>query len=143
MAESDLAAVTMIEQGTQEVPWNIAMFMDCLRVGYQGFVVEREEQVIGFAILASAAGESHILNLAVSPLEQRQGIGFWLMQQILSGLRQQGVNLVFLEVRASNVKAQKLYKKLKFSEIGQRKNYYQTKQGREDALVLSLNISNV
>ncbi len=142
MLESDLAAVTNLEQVTQVVPWTMAIFMDCLRVGYRGFVVECNHEVIGFVILASAAGESHILNLAVSPSKQGQGIGYWLMQHILSELQQQGINLVFLEVRASNLKAQKLYKKLNFTEIGQRKNYYQTKQGREDAIVMSLNINN-
>jgi ribosomal-protein-alanine N-acetyltransferase len=142
MQKDDLKAVSTIERVTQIVPWTANIFEDCLRVGYQGFVVICKGEIIGFIILAVAANECHILNIAVSPLEQGQGIGFWLMQHVLEVLKLQTVNAVFLEVRVSNVKAQKLYQKLSFAEIGRRVNYYQAKQGREDAIVMSLALNN-
>jgi len=143
MELADLEAVSLIEQWVQVVPWTKNIFIDCLRAGYQGFIVERRQEVVGFVLFTFAAGECHILNIAISPLEQSQGIGYWLMQYVLNHLKQLSASSVFLEVRASNRKAQALYKKLQFKEIGQRKGYYQAKQGREDAIVMSLELANL
>jgi ribosomal-protein-alanine N-acetyltransferase len=48
-----------------------------------------------------------------------------------------GVKLLFLEVRVSNFKARNLYKKVGFQEIGIRKNYYRIPE--EDAVVMVYN----
>lgn len=141
MVSNDLPSVLLIEQLTQPAPWTHKIFLDCLQVGYQCWALERRHEVVGFAILAVAASECHILNLAISPLEQGRGMGYWLMKELLAELKKQLVNLIVLEVRVTNLRAQKLYRKLQFTEIGRRMNYYQTQQGREDAIVMSLNLN--
>jgi ribosomal-protein-alanine N-acetyltransferase len=80
--------------------------------------------------------EMHILNLAVSPEYRRQGIARSL---VLSGIRQagkKGAKKAFLEVRASNARAQKLYASLGFSGSFLRRDYYDTPV--EDAVVMTL-----
>jgi ribosomal-protein-alanine N-acetyltransferase len=47
---------------------------------------------------------------------------------------------MFLEVRPSNVDAAQLYLKRGFEEIGSRPAYYQAENGREDALVMRLEL---
>jgi [ribosomal protein S18]-alanine N-acetyltransferase len=138
---ADISAITQIEQATQPIPWTEQIFTDCLKVGYQGWVLALASETVGFVLVSVAAGESHILDIAISPNHQRKGYGKYLMQQLLKELKQQQVMVVFLEVRISNIQAQGLYKKLGFSEIGRRKDYYQAKQGREDAIVMSLNLA--
>lgn len=138
---ADISVITQIEQATQPIPWTEQIFTDCLKVGYQGWVLALELEIVGFVFVAIAAGESHILDIAISPVHQRKGYGKFLMQQLLQELKQQQVIVVFLEVRISNLQAQELYKKLGFSEIGRRKDYYQAKQGKEDAIVMSLDLA--
>jgi len=53
--------------------------------------------------------------------------------------RNNGSEMLFLEVRLSNISAQNLYLKLGFNEIGMRENYYRLSGGRrEDALIFAL-----
>jgi ribosomal-protein-alanine N-acetyltransferase len=47
---------------------------------------------------------------------------------------------MFLEVRPTNTYAIALYEDLGFNEIGVRKGYYKSEHGREDALMLALEI---
>jgi len=57
----------------------------------------------------------------------------------------QGYLLVLLEVRASNIAAQKLYAQLDFTELGRRKGYYvpeQKGEEREDAILMQLTFNN-
>jgi ribosomal-protein-alanine N-acetyltransferase len=43
----------------------------------------------------------------------------------------------FLEVRASNTSAYRLYERYGFNEVGRRRAYYPSADGREDALVMA------
>jgi ribosomal-protein-alanine N-acetyltransferase len=54
--------------------------------------------------------------------------------------KQKKVKTLFLEVRPSNKKAMALYGKFGFNEIGTRKDYYPAHRGREDAVVLALQL---
>ena len=50
------------------------------------------------------------------------------------------VSRVFLEVRPSNANAIALYFDEGFNEIGRRPRYYPAKDGREDALVMAMEL---
>jgi ribosomal-protein-alanine N-acetyltransferase len=137
MRKADLPAIADIENSAYEFPWEPITFRDCLGVGYCCWVGERAGQVETYGIVTVGAGESHILNVCVSPRVQGRGYGRLMMQQLMDVAKSHGAEMMILEVRPSNAKAIELYLKLGFNEIGQRKGYYPAKNGREDALVLA------
>ena len=138
MTESDLAAVVAIEQSAYEFPWTLQIFRDCLKAQYDCFVLDQDGVVDGYFVLAVAADEAHVLNVAVAPARQGQGIGRRLMKRLLDLARWHRATRVFLEVRPSNPRAIALYERLGFTQIGRRPRYYPAREGREDALVLAL-----
>lgn len=138
MSHDDVPLVSDIERRAYDFPWSHGVFRDCLLAGYTCIVLERDERVVGYAILSVAAGEAHVLNLCVDPHYRNQGYGDRLLDEVLLRARHAGVKEVFLEVRPSNVNALSLYRKKGFRQIASRRAYYQAKNGREDAAVLSL-----
>lgn len=137
MIHDDLPLVSDIERRSYEFPWSHGVFRDCLLAGYGCIVLERGEEVAGYAILSIAAGEAHILNLCVDPMYRARGYGTRLLTEILERARHAEVREVFLEVRPSNSSALSLYRKQGFRQIANRPAYYQAKEGREDAAVLA------
>lgn len=138
MVHDDLPVVSNIEKRSYEFPWSHGVFRDCLLAGYTCIVLEREDRVVGYAILSVAAGEAHVLNLCVDPDYRNLGYGDRLLDEVLLRARHASVGEVFLEVRPSNVNALSLYRKKGFRQIASRRAYYQAREGREDAAVLSL-----
>ena len=92
--------------------------------------------IAGFIVSRLVAGELHINNVAVRPEFRRQGIAVKLLSAVLSAGRSQNARLAFLEVRAGNIAAQRLYQCCGFQVTGRRKRYYT--QPAEDALLMSL-----
>ncbi|MDB6096098.1 MAG: rimI [Francisellaceae bacterium] len=142
MQARDIPKVIIIEQLSNECPWTQTIFEDCLKVGYDAWVVLKNEELVGFALMSRAVGEAHVLNLKIHPNFQGQGLGKALMKECIKLAKMNEIKYIFLEVRLSNKSAQELYKKLSFEEIGLRREYYETKTGREDALILRLNLNN-
>ncbi|MCU7945890.1 MAG: ribosomal protein S18-alanine N-acetyltransferase [Candidatus Thiodiazotropha sp. (ex Cardiolucina cf. quadrata)] len=141
MLNEDLSHVMAMEERVYHFPWTLGIFQDCLRVGYCCWVVTLDQQVIGYGVMSVVIDESHILNICIHPKWQGQGLGYKLTQRLLKIARQHGAETVFLEVRASNQIAFKLYEKIGFVKIGQRRNYYPAAdRKREDALVMALEI---
>jgi ribosomal-protein-alanine N-acetyltransferase len=142
MTLADLPTVVAIESATQMTPWEEQIFQYCLRVGYDCWVAEIAEEIVAFGIisLVPKVGESHILDIAVRSDWQRKGIGQQMMQHLLQIAAEKQAWYVMLEVRKSNQNAINLYLKLGFNEIGERKNYYRTKNNREDAIILGLDL---
>ncbi len=140
MLPEDLDRVIAIEASAYESPWSRAIFADCLRAGYECCVLARENEIIGYAVLSSGANESHILNVCVMPAEQGNGYGRRLVKRLIDIARWQRSERVFLEVRPSNPHAIALYESVGFNEFGRRPNYYPGKRGREDALVMAMEL---
>jgi ribosomal-protein-alanine N-acetyltransferase len=140
LAIGDLQMLMEIERRAYPYPWTIGIFRDCLRVGYCCWCYECEGCIEGYGVMSVAVGEAHILNLTVRPEAQRQGVGSRLMQHFLPLARRHNAEVVMLEVRPSNTAAVSLYRKLGFNEIGVRPNYYPADNGREDALILALDL---
>lgn len=141
MLHNDLQMVSDIERRSYDYPWSHGVFRDCLLAGYICLVLERDEEVAGYAILSVAAGEAHILNLCVNPDYRAFGYGEQLLDALIDEARESDVEQIFLEVRPSNVSANRLYAKKGFHRIADRKAYYQSDDGREDALVLAKKLS--
>jgi ribosomal-protein-alanine N-acetyltransferase len=137
---ADLPEIMTIECKACRFPWTIGNIRDSLNCGYLCFGVEILNKLIGYCILSVAAGESHVLNIVIDPDFQGQGYGTYLMRYLLYVAKRHGAGIVFLEVRSSNKTAFHIYHCLGFNEIGIRKNYYPSEKGREDAIVLALEL---
>ena len=140
MKLEDLERVVAVETAAYEFPWTIGIFRDCMRAGYNCWVLSRPNEVIGYGILSVAASEAHVLNVCVRPGEQGGGHGRRLMRRLIDLARWHRAERVFLEVRPSNGRAIALYDQLGFNEIGRRPNYYPAARGREDAIVMALEL---
>lgn len=133
--KSDLEQMLLIEKAVHIAPWNEETFKTCFQVGYIGWTIEDKEKLLGFIIISLSVDECHVLNLCVAREYQHQGLGRQLMEYALAQARERGAGIVYLEVRRSNSRAISLYKKMKFHLIGERKDYYPTVNGQEDALI--------
>ena len=137
MVRDDLPLISDIERRSYDFPWNHGVFRDCLLAGYCCIVIERGDLVVGYGILSIAAGEAHILNLCVDPDYRQLDYGKRLLDELMMRARQAEVAEMFLEVRPSNEHAIALYQKKGFRQVARRPAYYQAREGREDAAVLS------
>jgi [ribosomal protein S18]-alanine N-acetyltransferase len=137
LREEDLGQVAAMENSTQIVPWTSKIFKDCYHAGYPGWVIEHQQKLISFTIMAVHSEECHLLNICVHPDFQRQGIGSQMLAHAQVNAKKAGAMLIYLEVRESNQKAIALYKKSEFTQINIRKGYYPALEGREDALVFA------
>jgi ribosomal-protein-alanine N-acetyltransferase len=137
MTESRLDAVVAIERRAYGHPWTHGNFFDSLRSGYQGQLLCAGEVVLGYFVAMQGVDEVHLLNITVDPEYQGQGWGRVMLDALALWSRAQGAQWLWLEVRTSNVRAQRVYQHYGFRRVGDRKNYYPATQGREDAIVMS------
>lgn len=142
MRDADVKVVGAIERAACAFPWTEGTFTDCLQAGYDAWVYERGGKIYGYGVVAVKASEAHVLNICVHPDHQHQGCGRYILRHLLKVSRERGANTVFLEVRPSNYPALSLYHKFGFNEIGTRKGYYPAHKGREDALLLALQLAD-
>jgi [ribosomal protein S18]-alanine N-acetyltransferase len=138
MQEADLDAVVRIERAAYPYPWTQGNFRDCLDAGYSCWVGEIEGQLAGYWLMMRVLDESHLLNCCIAPRWQRRGFGKQLMAHVFQVARGHGSQVLFLEVRVSNEPARRLYERVGFETLAQRRGYYPTDTGREDALIMKL-----
>ena len=141
MREQELDEVVSIEDAIYTHPWTRGNFVDSLRAGYQCCVLRQGSELIGYFVLMVAAGEAHLLNLSIAAARQRAGYGSLLLKEAADHARSLGARSLFLEVRPSNRGAQALYTRFGFKKIAVRRAYYPASEGREDALVLTLQLA--
>ncbi len=85
-------------------------------------------------------GECEILNIATNTEFRRKGYADLLLNYCIDFVKKNEALSVFLDVRVTNYPALELYKKIGFMEVGRRKNYYETKTGYEDAILMQLEL---
>jgi ribosomal-protein-alanine N-acetyltransferase len=141
MHPRDVPAVLAIEQASYGYPWSERIFRDCLRVGYPGWVAtDMADAVVGYGLLSGAVGEAHVLNLCVAPDYRGHGVADLILEAQISHATARRAEQVLLEVRTSNKAARRLYKRRGFVRIATRPGYYPSPEGREDALLLALEL---
>jgi ribosomal-protein-alanine N-acetyltransferase len=141
MKKEDLDQVLAIEQASFSAPWSRNLFLSEFRsLRVSNLMVALADgpvrTVVGFIVFWTVEDEMHILNLAVAPQSRRQGIARKLALTALAHARRKGAKRAFLEVRASNAAAQKLYSGLGFTGMSIRRDYYDSPV--EDAVVMTL-----
>lgn len=139
MKESDVALVARIEKLSFSLPWSETSFFDeTHKVRALPRVAVLDDTIVGYVCSEYLGDECHILNLAVHPDYRKQGIANAIVEHILEELKLKACRFLYLEVRASNYVARKLYQSFGFKIVGTRKNYYISPV--EDATIMMLEI---
>ncbi|ADC61230.1 ribosomal-protein-alanine acetyltransferase [Allochromatium vinosum DSM 180] len=143
MCQADLDAVLAVEYAAYAFPWSREIFEDCLKAGYNCWLGEIDATIVAHGVMSVAVGECQIFNLGVHPDWQGRGLGRQMLRHLLRLARRREAETAFLEVRVSNTAALALYRAEGFCEVGRRRHYYPAPNGREDALVLALELMTV
>lgn len=140
MSGRDIDVVCAIEALAHSHPWKRSSFET--RVAGKDFcrVILKKAQVVGYAIATYGGGDAELLNIAIHPKHQGGGLASLLLVHIVE-LVSAHADMMFLEVRVSNQKAIELYQREGFFETGNRRNYYPTLNGHEDALLMACQLS--
>src|SRR5215472_6581258 len=139
MTAADIDAVLVLEHELfGEEAWSRQMLEGELaeqpRSRYY-LVAEDDGRITGYAgLLVAKTQAADVLTIAVAADHWGRGTGAALLEALLAEAARQGCTEVFLEVRTDNVRAQRLYRRYGFVEIGIRKGYYQPSGA--DALVM-------
>ncbi len=136
---TDLDALLALDAATNPHPWDRLQWQDSL-AGHCCIGLEDGDTIAGFAVALPLPDEAELLLIAVDPLRQGQGLGQCLLADLCSVLRKENRERLLLEVRESNLRARHFYAAAGFREIGRRRNYYPCDKGREDALILALDL---
>ena len=135
---SDIDEIHSIEQSAYSNPWSSNVLLDCFKPNYWFLTLLYKDQIVGYSIVSNIVGEAHLLNLCIGKKFSGLGFGQFLLDKTVLNCKTQECASMLLEVRASNTSAIYIYRKFGFIEIGVRKNYYPSGEGREDAIVFSL-----
>ncbi len=161
MKDRDILTVSAIEQAVFTSPWSESAFRSELAhhdtacylvVRYLPWLptspFSRKAQMLwrwqapaldasllGYGGFWRVVDEGHICTLAVRPAWRGRGLGELLLVSLIEKALQEGAEVMTLEVRVSNVAAQRLYAKYGFERVGRRKNYYA--EDHEDAWIMT------
>jgi len=142
MRRDDLGTVLEIERRSFAQPWSQAFFEKELATPFARLIVavaeeDARDRVVGYCCRWRVTDEVHLLNVAVHPEHRGVGHGRELVTAIVDEARRGRARVVFLEVRAGNVVARRLYRQLGFRDLGVRRSYYGPGQ---DAIVMELRL---
>lgn len=162
MRLADVPTVAAIERDTFPMPWTasafayevqanphshylVARFREAPPVpSFQGKLASAlhrltgrrgRAEILGYGGFWLTTNEAHISTVAVQPRYRSRGIGELLLACLIDWACEEGATAMVLEVRASNVIAQALYRKYGFQETGLRKGYYS--DNNENAVIMS------
>lgn len=140
MQAGQVDIILAVENRAYPFPWTRGNFMDSLAAGYSAWTCRVAGELVGYAVMLLVLDEAHLLNITVAPEWQRHGYGTLIMHHLFGVARGHGARRLFLEVRPSNAPGQALYARMGFETIGRRRGYYPAGAGREDAVVMALDL---
>lgn len=139
MDKTDTAYAAKLECKIFPDPWPQSAFVEHLESeDWHAKIAESDHKIIGYVCYMIIAGEAHLTNIAVVEEYRRKSIANQLMESILKELKSRECEIIYLEVRVSNLSAISFYEKLKFKELYLRSGYYLNP--KEDALIMALDI---
>ncbi len=142
LREEDIPAVMEIERRSFSLPWREGIYRYELRFNSLSFyrtirsTSPQLPRVIAYGGIWLYVPEAHVSTIAVHPDFRGLHFGAWLLAVLLVESARRGAEEASLEVRVSNVKAQRLYLSFGFQVVGKRLRYYS--DNREDALIMTL-----
>jgi len=142
---ADVSRIYAIEHQVSLNPWSLSHLLNSSRRDNEPCLVLESPsgELLGFAIYQKVLDEATLMNIAIAGEQQSRGHGARLLQSLLRELKNTGIVRCLLEVRSSNAAAIALYRKHGFVDDGRRKDYYPTATGKEDALLMSCQVSEV
>ena len=142
MTVDDISAVVDLDQKSFSLPWPERSFRFELtdNPAARCWVAELDGKVVAMIVVWLIVDEAHVATLATHPEYRRQGIGRRLLAYALRQMMQDGARSSFLEVRASNLPAQEMYRKFGYEATGRRRHYY--RDNDEDAILMNLSSLN-
>lgn len=140
MVPADLDEVMAIERTSFRHPWSSNFFLEELQVACaRSILAQVNDKIVGYVLFWLLPEEVDIHNIAVHTGFRRQHIGQTLLEQVVAVARGRDSCRVTLEVRVSNIAAQKLYESVGFANKGLRKGYYS--DDGEDAVIMVLQLA--
>ena len=138
MTLEDVPSVIDLDHKSFSLPWPERSFRFELTANPASrcWVAELDGKIVGMIVVWLIIDEAHVATLATHPNFRRQGVGTKLLSHALRLMMDEGAQSSFLEVRASNVVAQEMYRKFGYEESGVRPRYY--KDNDEDAFLMTL-----
>ena len=141
MQPEDVPAVAALEAACFSEPWSEQAFLDALKQpeALMMAAIGMGNNPMGYCGIYLSADEGEITNVAVRPDHRKKGIADAILTDVLSESQKRGARTIYLEVRESNLPAQKLYEKHGFVSCGIRKNFY--RKPTEHAIVMSCDLT--
>lgn len=137
MTSSHIDAIAELEKQCFSTPWSKESLETELSNNFaRFFVAVKNGDVMGYIGCHNILGEAYITNVAVSPEHRKQGVGEFLVKNLVEAMRTEKADFVTLEVRKSNYPAIGLYEKCAFKVVGERKNFYE--KPCEDAVLMTV-----
>ena len=137
--ESDINAIMEIENASFPDPWSEHTVRTMLKITQLHLAVLCGEKTVGYAFIGISADEAELYNIAISDEMRGTGAASLLLDKALSELKARNVTKLYLEVREHNGRARSFYVKNGFTEIGIRKNYYESPT--ENAVLMTLDLN--
>lgn len=133
--QKDLNSILVLEKILYKDPWNEKNFESELSHNDYAYMYVLEENgvILGYAGFWLSYEYATITKVSINPALQNRGLGFYLFNKIIEIAKELGATSFSLEVRESNLIAQKLYKKAGYQAVGMRKGYY---SDGENAIVM-------
>jgi ribosomal-protein-alanine N-acetyltransferase len=135
----DVPDVIVIERLSFSTPWSEVLFLNEANNPRSIAKAARTDgKIVGYIIGSHVVDEGSILNVSVHPDYRLQGIGSRLLEHMIGLLGMKGCMSLFIEVRATNEKAIRMYERTGFMITGKRKGYYVSPV--EDAAIMALQL---
>lgn len=136
MSGNDISDVVTVEEACFSIPWTKKdfereIYENKMAIYQVAFV---DGKLVGYAGMWHIVNEGHITNVAVLQEYRRQGIGKRLLEELIQIAQEKEMIGITLEVKISNLAAQKLYSNYGFRPEGIRKRYYS--DTGEDAVIM-------
>ena len=134
----DAAQLSRLHTASFDDGWTSQDFATWLaRTESMAVVADSEREPVAFGLALAVGADVELLTIATDPAQRRSGWGGQIFRALDEAAHQRGLDRWILEVARNNVAAQGLYRSHGFVEIGVRKAYYKTSDGRVDAIVMS------
>lgn len=138
MTLGDLPDIMRVEHASFTIPWTRqAFYNELVHNQFARYTVAQVDgKLIGYCGMWLIIDEAHITNIALLPEYRGKGIGKELLIYKMAEAKLSGAESMILEVRVSNIVAQRLYSSLGFEKKGIRPRYYTDNQ--EDAYIMGV-----
>jgi ribosomal-protein-alanine N-acetyltransferase len=139
LREGDLETIHRIERSSYPTPWSMNFFRLMANMNPELFIVATvDEELVGYTVgevdtRRNGGKVGHVMNVAVDSRHRDRGVGTLLMEELEARFLRLGATATYLEVRESNVDAQRLYSRRGYVYLRKVEGYY----GDEDGLIMT------